>query len=103
MAYIRGIGFALDDVEDGDVAALLAWICRNHPILRLQQPSHNIQDSSFSNSLCLFDVVASERRIGGQQEMAAWCRDERSYYADKIVVHVAGIAECSRAGRHYGR
>lgn len=34
--------------------------------------------------------------------MAAWCGDERSYDANEVVVHVAGISEGSRACRHDG-
>ena len=34
--------------------------------------------------------------------MAAWCRDERSYDANEVVVHVAGISEGSRACGHDG-
>ena len=35
--YVSGIGFALDDIKNGDVAALFAWICRHHPVLWLQK------------------------------------------------------------------
>lgn len=34
-SYICGIGLAHDDVEDGDVTAVLAGVCRNHAVLGL--------------------------------------------------------------------
>jgi hypothetical protein len=35
--------------------------------------------------------------------MAARCRNQRCYDANKIVVHVPRVAECGSAGRHDGR
>ena len=101
--YLRGICFSLYDVQNTNVAARFAWCRRNHAILWLQQSSHDIQYCSFADSLGLFDVVASEGSVGGHEEVAARGGDKGSNNANKIVVHVAGIAEGRCAGRHHRR
>ena len=90
---IGWIHISLNDVQDRDVATFLSRDCRDHSILRLEESTHHIQNGSFANCLCLFDVVARERCIGGHQEMAS-----RSWYqggdnADKVVVHISWVSK----------
>lgn len=41
-SYVCRVGFTHDDVEDRDVAAILAWAGRDHAVLGLQQSAHHI-------------------------------------------------------------
>ena len=91
--YICGIGFAHDDVQDGNVAAVLPRFGRDHLVLGLEETTHDIEDGSFADSFGRFDIVAGERCVARLQEMAARGGDEAGDDADEIVVHVAGIAE----------
>mmetsp|Transcript_14394 Transcript_14394/g.35705 ORF Transcript_14394/g.35705 Transcript_14394/m.35705 type:complete len:245 (-) Transcript_14394:1041-1775(-) len=54
LVHLRGVHIALDDVEDGDVAAVLtvalARVLRHHDVLGLQQAAHDVQHG------CLADV-----------------------------------------------
>lgn len=69
------VNFSLDNVEYGDVAALLARICRNHAILWLKETTHDVQNCRFTDCLGRLDVVACKWGIGGHEEMASRCRD----------------------------
>lgn len=40
--YFGGIGFALDDVQDADVAALFAGGGGDHSVFGLEEPSHDV-------------------------------------------------------------
>lgn len=97
---ILGVNLALDDVEDRDIAALLAWVCRDHAVLGLEKAAHDVQDGGFPHGLGLLDVVASERSVGGHEEVTAWCGDQGGDDADKIVMHIARITESGCASRH---
>lgn len=98
--YVCRIGFALDDIEDANVAAGFAGDNRNHAVLGLQQTAHDVQDCGFPNCFRLFDIVAREGCVGCDQEMAAWGRNERGGDPHEIIVHVAGVAEGGRRSRH---
>lgn len=101
--HIGRVHVALDDVQDGDVAALLAGYSRHHAILGLQQSSHHVENRRLAHRLGLFHLVASERRVRRHQEVASRSRDQRGEDADQVVVHVAGVSEGGCAGGHDGR
>ena len=61
--HVCWICFALDDVENTDVATGFAGVDRNHAVLGLQQATHDIQDRCLSDCLSLFDIIACERRV----------------------------------------
>lgn len=63
LVNVLSIDFALDNVENGDIAALLAWIGRDHAVLWLEKAAHHIQDCGFPYGLSLLDVVASKRGV----------------------------------------
>jgi hypothetical protein len=42
LVHVCWVDLALDHVEDGDVAALLARDSRHHAVLGLQQPPHDV-------------------------------------------------------------
>ena len=44
MTHISRVDVSLDNIQDGDVAGGFARNGGNHPVLRLQQTSHNIKD-----------------------------------------------------------
>lgn len=75
--HLSGIGFSLYDVQDTDVATRFTWRRRDHAILGLQEPSHNIEDCCFTHGLRLLDVVTREGRVGGHEEVAARGWNER--------------------------
>lgn len=75
LVHICRIHLSLDDVQDGDIAALLAGHCRDHPILGLEKSSHDIQDGRLADGLGLLDLIASEWCIRGHEEVAAWSRN----------------------------
>ena len=77
MTCVGRVGLALDDVEDGYVAAPLARVGRHHAVLGLQQPSHDVQDRRFPHRLCLLDLVTREGRIRSHEEVAAGRWDQR--------------------------
>lgn len=93
----------MDDIQDGHVAALLCWVRGYHAVLRLQQPSHDVQHGGLAHCLRLFDVLAGEGRVGSHQEMAARGRDQRRYNSNEIVVHVARVSEGRGTRRHDSR
>ena len=103
LVHICWVHLALDDVENRDVAAFLARYGRDHPILGLQQSSHDIQYRRLPHCLGLLDLVAREWRIRGHQEVTPRCGNQRGQYADEVVVHVARVPQCCRARRHDGR
>ncbi len=83
----------MNDVQDADIAALLAGCGRYHAVLRLQQSSHDVQYRSLTHCFGLLDVVTSEWRVRSHEEVAAWHWDQRCNDADKIVMHIAGISK----------
>ena len=92
-----------DDVEDAHVAAVAAGIRADHHILRLQQPAHHIKHRGLAHRLGTLHLIAGERSIASHQKVKPRRRDERSKKSDKIIVHVARVAQCARRGRHNGR
>lgn len=100
--YFGGIGFALDDVEDADVAAFLAGGGGDHAIFGLQEAAHDVEDGGFADRFGLLDVVAGEGGVGGHEEVAAGGGDQGGEDADEVVVHVAGVAEGGGGGGHDG-
>ena len=92
LMHVRGVDLALDDVENGDVAALLAGNGRHHAVLRLEQPSHHVEDGCLPHRLGLFDLVPREGRVRRHEEVASGCRDQRGQNADEVIVHVAGVS-----------
>lgn len=51
-ACLRGVDFSLNDVENGDVAALLR-AGGHHDVLRLRQASHHVQHRCSSHGASL--------------------------------------------------
>lgn len=100
LMHVGGVDFALDDVEDGDVAALLPRYRRDHPVLRLQQSPHDVQYGCLPHRLGLLNLVTSKRRIRGHEEVASGCWNEGGQNADEVVMHVARVSKCCRACRH---
>lgn len=49
LVHLERINLALDDVEQGQVATLFR-IGRDHKVLRVEQPSHDIQNAGLSNA-----------------------------------------------------
>jgi hypothetical protein len=84
------IDFALDDVEDGDVAALL-YRTRYKNVLGLQKPSHDVKHSGLSNIL-LFELVKNQWSVPCHQEVASRSRYQRCNEAHQIVVHVTRVS-----------
>lgn len=101
LVHICRVDFALDDVEDADVATLFAGVGGHHAVLRLQQAPHDVEDGGFAHRFCGFDGGAREGRVGGHEEVAAGCWDEAGDDGDEVVVHVAWVAEGSGGGGHY--
>lgn len=99
---VCGVNFALDHVQDGNVAALLAGNSRDHAILGLEESAHDVEHCSLSHSLGLFDLIACEGGVGCHEEVASRSWDEGGEDADEIVVHVAWISESRGASRHDG-
>lgn len=97
LVHVRGVDFALDDVQDRDVAALLAGDGRHHAVLGLEQPPHDVENGRLAHGLGLLDLISGEGGICRHEEMAPWCRDERCQDADEIVVHVPGVSQSSCA------
>ena len=100
--YIGGVSFAHDDVQDGNVAAVLAGIGADHAVLGLQESPHDLQHGCPPHRLGGLDVLACEGCVAGLQEVAARRGDQTGHYADQIVVHVARISE-SRGARAHDR
>lgn len=98
--YIRGVGFSLDDVEDGNVTALFARRRRYHPILGLQQPPHHIEHRRLPDRLGLLDIVPGKRRVRRHEKVTTRRRDQRRHDPDQVIVHVARISERRCTGRH---
>lgn len=103
LMHISWINLALNDIKNGDVATLLAWICGDHAVLGLEETTHDVENSGFSHGLGLLDGVACEGCVGGHEEMTAGCRNKGGYDADKVVMHIAWVSEGSCTGRHDGR
>jgi hypothetical protein len=74
--YVGGIGFALDNVKDRDIAALFRGCCRDHPVLGLQESSHHIQHSSLADRFRVVDAVACEGCVRGLEKVALGCGDK---------------------------
>lgn len=69
---VCGIHLALNDVQDGNVTTLFAGHRRNHAVLGLEQTSHDVENSSLANCLCLLYLVTGKWRVGGHEEVATW-------------------------------
>ena len=91
MTYICRVGFSLNDIENGDVAALLARVGANHPILWLKQSPHDVQHCRLADSLGLLNLITSKRSVTCHEEVTARNWNKRCYNAYEIIVHVAGI------------
>ena len=91
ITYICRVGFSLDDVEDGDVAALLARVGADHPVLWLQQSPHDVQYCRLADSLGLLNLVTRKGRVTCHEEVTARNWNKRCYDAYEIIVHVARI------------
>jgi hypothetical protein len=101
MTHVCRIGLALDDVEDGDVAAALARVRRDHAVLGLQQAAHDVEHSCLAHRLGRLCVVAREGRVRRHEEVAARDGYQARDDADEVVVHVARVAQRRRArGQH---
>ena len=90
--YVSGIDIALDDIQYRDVARRLARHGRHHAVLRLEETPHDVQDSRSSYWLRFVDLVTREGCVGGHEEVAAWCRDERRDDPDEVIIHVAWVS-----------
>ena len=101
--YIRGICLALDNVKDGDVAALFAGLNRNHAILWLQQATHNIQNSRLTDTLGTLHRIIGKWRVSRGQEMTLRDRDQRSNHSHQIIIHVTRISESICTSSHNRR
>ena len=99
---VIGIGFALDDVEDGDVAGFLAGKGRDHAVLVLEETPHDVKDGGLAHRLGLLDVVAGEGGVGRHEEVAPGSGDQGGDDTDEVVVHIAWVTQRGRAGRHDG-
>jgi hypothetical protein len=75
LVDICWVDFSLNYVEDGDVAALLAWCGGDHAVLRLKETSHNVENCSLANSLGLFNIVPCEWCVRGHEEVTAGRRN----------------------------
>jgi hypothetical protein len=73
VAYISRVHLALNDVQNRDVACGLAGRGRDHAIIWLKQPAHDIQNSRPPNRFGLVDLITRERCIRCHEEVAAWC------------------------------
>jgi len=93
---------SLDDIENGDVTALLSGDCRDHAVFRLEQASHDVEDCCLADCLGLFNLVTSEGCIRCHQKVTSWCGNQRGENADEIVVHVARVPEGCGTCRHDG-
>jgi len=100
--YFGWIGLPLNDVQYAYVAATFARLCEHHPVFGLQQSPHNIENCGLPHHLGLFDVLASEGRVGCHEKMTTGSRYQGGYNANKIVVHVSGITERGGASGHDG-
>ena len=63
LVDVGWVGFALDDVEDADVAAGLAGLSADHLILGLKESAHDIEHGGFADGARGFDVLAGEGRV----------------------------------------
>lgn len=50
------VRFALDDVEDGDVARFLVGRHGDHSVFGLEETSHYVKDCGFADGLCCIDI-----------------------------------------------
>ena len=100
LVDLCGICLALNDIEDGDVAAALGHDCRNHLVLWLQETTHDIQDSSLADTLGFIGLVAGEWCVAGHQVVTARRRNERCDETDKVIVHVSRVAQSGGTGTH---
>lgn len=100
--YIGRIGFAHDDVQDRNVAAVLARIGADHSVLGLQQSPHDLEYSRAADRLCSLDILTGKGCVTRLQEVASRGGDQTGYYADQIVVHVSRVAKSRGAGAHDG-
>ena len=71
LVHIRRVDLTLYDIEDGNIAALLARYGRHHAVLWLQQPPHDVQHRRLAHRLGLLDLVAREGCVGRHEEVAA--------------------------------
>jgi hypothetical protein len=102
LVHVGGVHLALDDVEDGDVAALFAGDGGDHAVLGLEQAAHDVEDGGFADRLGLLDLVAGKRGVGGHEEVAFRGGDEGGEDGHQVVVHVARVAQGGGAGGHDG-
>ena len=91
ITYICRVGFSLDDVEDRNIATLLAWVGANHPVLWLKQSPHDVQYCRLANSLGLLNLITSKGCVTCHEEVTARNWNKRGYNAYEIIVHVARI------------
>ena len=81
--YFSWIGFALDDVENTDVATLFSWGSTDHTILRLEKTTHDVQYRSLTDCFCLdinmveedaylLDLFAGKWCIGSHEIVTSW-------------------------------
>lgn len=96
--YIGRINIALNDIQNRDVATLLAWNSGHHSVFGLEKSTHNIQDCGLSYSLSLLEVIACEWCVRGHKEMAARSRYQRGNNANEVIVHIARVSEGGCAG-----
>ena len=76
--HISRVNLALDDVQNGDIAALLARNRRHHAVFGLEEAPHHVKDSRLADRLRLLDLIACERRVCCHEEVATWRRNKRS-------------------------
>lgn len=56
-AYISWICLPLDNIQDGDVAAILGRVRHNHTVLGLQKPTHDVKNRGLSDCFGLSILV----------------------------------------------
>jgi hypothetical protein len=95
LVNIGRINITLDDVQNGNITALLPRYSGDHSVLWLKESSHHIQDGGFANSFSLLDTIAREGCIRSHEEVTPRGRDQGCNDADQIVVHITRISEGS--------
>lgn len=93
--HVCGVCFTLDDVEDTHVAARLAGVDGDHAVLGLEETTHDVQNGCLADCLGLLDVVACEWGVRSDEEVGAWCGDQRGNDSCQVIVHVAWVSESS--------
>lgn len=71
---IGRVNLSLDHVQYRDVAALLSGDCRDHAVLGLKQPPHDVEHCRLAYRLRLLYLVTCEWGVGGHKEVAAGSR-----------------------------